>query len=190
MRNIVKQAAAALTLGTMVAVLAMPANAASLGVGASIGGSGGVNAGAGASVGGGSGVNAGLGASVGGTNGVNAGAGASVGGSGGIDAGATASIGGSQGINAGVGANVGNGVNANIDASVGNSANVGVGVGLGAAPSATGTPGALGPEPSAAVAQMSGTQLARMKKRCADVLSSQNTYDSDLRALCLMIARR
>jgi hypothetical protein len=37
---------------------------------------------------------------------------------------------------------------------------------------------------------MSGTQLARMKKRCADVLSSQGTYDSDLRALCLMIARR
>lgn len=41
-----------------------------------------------------------------------------------------------------------------------------------------------------AVAQMSGAKLMRMKKRCADVLSSEETYDKDLRALCLMISRR
>ncbi|TIX34929.1 MAG: hypothetical protein E5V36_27765, partial [Mesorhizobium sp.] len=40
------------------------------------------------------------------------------------------------------------------------------------------------------VADMSGDKLARMKKRCVDVLSSEGTYDSDLRQLCLLIARR
>ncbi|MGY2996393.1 hypothetical protein ACVWWD_005200 [Mesorhizobium sp. URHB0026] len=29
-----------------------------------------------------------------------------------------------------------------------------------------------------------------MKKRCDDVLSSEGTYDRDLRQLCLLIARR
>ncbi|MER8810917.1 hypothetical protein [Mesorhizobium australicum] len=48
----------------------------SVGAGASVGGSGGVNAGAGANIGRSSGVSAGLGASVGGSNGINAGAGA------------------------------------------------------------------------------------------------------------------
>ncbi|WP_245519578.1 MULTISPECIES: hypothetical protein [unclassified Mesorhizobium] len=107
MPSIIREFHKALTCGAIIAILAMPANAASLGVGASVGGSGGVNAGAGASVGGGSGVNAGLGASVGGSNGVNADAAASIGGSNGADANATASIGGSTGINAGLDANVG-----------------------------------------------------------------------------------
>ncbi|WP_292135216.1 hypothetical protein [Mesorhizobium sp.] len=41
-----------------------------------------------------------------------------------------------------------------------------------------------------AVAQMSSSQLRRMKKRCVDVLGSERTYDRDLRQLCLLIARR
>ena len=87
MPSIIRELHKALSCGAIIAILAMPANAASLGVGASVGGSGGVNAGAGASVGGGSGgVNAGLGASVGGSNGVNADAAASIGGSNGADA--------------------------------------------------------------------------------------------------------
>ncbi|ESY86435.1 hypothetical protein X739_13885 [Mesorhizobium sp. LNHC220B00] len=40
------------------------------------------------------------------------------------------------------------------------------------------------------VAQMSSSQVTRMKKRCVDVLSSEATYDRDLRQLCLLIARR
>ncbi|WP_280944206.1 hypothetical protein [Mesorhizobium sp. WSM2561] len=40
------------------------------------------------------------------------------------------------------------------------------------------------------VAQMSSSQLIRMKKRCVDVLGSGGTYDRDLRELCLLIARR
>jgi hypothetical protein len=37
---------------------------------------------------------------------------------------------------------------------------------------------------------MSDSQVARMKKRCVDVLNSSGSYDRDLRQLCLMIARR
>lgn len=186
MRNIVRKVAATLTYGTIIAVLAAPANAAGLGVGAgaSVGGSGGVNAGVGASVGGGSGVNAGVGASVGGANGV--------------DANATASVGGSTGINANVGANIGDGINAGVDANVGDSANATLGLGIGddgiGGLSPLGTPNTLGipgtPAVKDAVAQMSGTKLTRMKKRCTEVLSSEGTYDKDLRALCLMISRR
>ncbi|WP_244604415.1 MULTISPECIES: hypothetical protein [Mesorhizobium] len=40
------------------------------------------------------------------------------------------------------------------------------------------------------VAQMSDSKVARMKKRCVDVLSSEGTYDRDLRQLCLLITRR
>lgn len=41
-----------------------------------------------------------------------------------------------------------------------------------------------------AAADISGAQLTRMKKRCVDVLNSQDSYDRDLRQLCLLIARR
>jgi hypothetical protein len=37
---------------------------------------------------------------------------------------------------------------------------------------------------------MSDSQVARMKKRCVDVLNSEGTNDRDLRQLCLLIARR
>ena len=40
------------------------------------------------------------------------------------------------------------------------------------------------------VADMSDSQVARMKKRCVDVLGSSGVYDRDLRQLCLLIARR
>jgi hypothetical protein len=169
MSSIAKNIARALSYGSIVAILALPANAAGVGVGASVGGGGGVNAGAGASTGGSGGVNGGLGAPVGGSGGANAGAGAS--------------LGGSDGVTAGVGANVGDGTNANVDAAVGNDATPGT-------PGTLGTLGTPGAKPPAGLAQMSGTQLARMKKRCVDVLSSEGTYDSDLKALCLMIARR
>ncbi|WP_352582700.1 hypothetical protein [Mesorhizobium caraganae] len=41
-----------------------------------------------------------------------------------------------------------------------------------------------------AINAMSSSQLARMKKRCASVLSGQGTYDRDLKQLCLLLARR
>lgn len=168
MSGISRNIAIALSCGAIVAIFAMPAYAA-----------GGLGVGVGASVGGSGGVNAGVGASVGGSGGVNAGLGASVGGSGGVNAGATASVGGSNGVNAGVGANVGLGLGIGGDTSdPGNPSNL----------SKPGNLTKLGL--SGAVASMSGNQLARMKKRCVDVLSSEGSYDSDLRALCLMIARR
>jgi hypothetical protein len=37
---------------------------------------------------------------------------------------------------------------------------------------------------------MSDSQIARFKKRCADVLGSEGSYDRDLRQLCLLIASR
>ncbi|MDG4883877.1 hypothetical protein [Mesorhizobium sp. WSM4884] len=177
MPSIAQKVARTLACGTIVAVLAAPAHADGIGVGV------------GASVGGRGGINAGLGSSVGGTSGVNAGAVASVGGSNGIDADATASIGGANGVEAAVDANVGDGAATTLGLGAGDDTGVGVGTAPLSVPTA--------PEASVvtsrartAVAQLSSTQLTRMKKRCAEVLSSAGTYDSDLRALCLMISRR
>jgi hypothetical protein len=85
---------------------------------------------------------------------------------------------------------LGNGTNSAVGVTLGGtSANVGVGT--------PGVPGTLGtaatattPAMPGVVASMSSSQLTRMKKRCIDVLSSEGTYDSDLRQLCLMISRR
>ncbi|TIM60890.1 MAG: hypothetical protein E5Y58_33500, partial [Mesorhizobium sp.] len=79
-----------------------------------------------------------------------------------------------------------------VSANVGGTTGVGVGVGVGdgtlaGTPGTPGTPGTLG---VSLVAQMSSSQLIRMKKRCVDVLGSGGTYDRDLRELCLLIARR
>ncbi|MEP6565117.1 MAG: hypothetical protein ABJB10_08250, partial [Mesorhizobium sp.] len=161
--------------GAVVVALCLPASAAGLGVsvggvsaGASIGGSnGGLGVGAGVSVGGAGGVNAGVGATVGGTNGVTAGAGATVGGAGGVAAGAGASVGGTGGVTAGAG----------------------VGVGT-TSPRSPNQPAIATPPAVAALAAMSSGQIARMKKRCASVLSGQGTYDRDLKQLCLLLARR
>jgi hypothetical protein len=46
------------------------------------------------------------------------------------------------------------------------------------------------PNLSSKVVEMSDSQVARMKKRCVDVLRSSASYDQDLRQLCLLIARR
>jgi len=197
----IRTVASVLAGSAMVLVLSMPVSAAGLSVGASVGGSGGVNAGVGASVGGSGGVNAGVGASVGGGSGINAGAGANVGGSNGASAGLGASVGGSNGINAGASANVGgtDGVTAGLGANVGGTSGIGVGVGIGGGTnpsslSSPSNPSNLGnPTQSSlpgVVAQMSSSQVARMKKRCVDVLSSEGSYDRDLRQLCLLIARR
>lgn len=111
---------------------------------------------------------------------------------------AGANIGDSGGINAGLGANAGGtgGINAGLGANVGGTSGVGVGVGIDNVtnPSNPSNVG-ISPNPSQlnvprAVAQMSSSQLRRMKKRCVDVLGSEGTYDRDLRQLCLLIARR
>ncbi|TJU92351.1 MAG: hypothetical protein E5Y12_29665 [Mesorhizobium sp.] len=172
MASTIKTVASVLAGSAMVLVLSMPANAAGLGVGASVGGNGGVNAGVGASVGGSSGVNAGLGASVGGSSGVSAGLGASIGGSNGVAAGLGANVDGTSGIGAGVGVGIGGGTNPSNPSNPSNRLNL----------SRTSLPGV--------VAQMSDPQVMRMKKRCVDVLGSEGAYDRDLRQLCLLIARR
>jgi hypothetical protein len=67
---------------------------------------------------------------------------------------------------------------------------MGVGVGGGTLPGTPGAPGTPGTPGVSVVAQMSSSQLLRMKKRCVDVLGSGGTYDRDLRELCMLIARR
>jgi len=130
--------------------------------------------------------------------GLGVGAGASVGGSGGANAGAGASVGGNNGANAGLGASVGgaDGSTAGVGANVGGTSAVGVGVGVGVGvinpttPADPTTPAASAQSLPGTVAQMSASQLARMKKRCVDVLNGSGSYDGDLRELCLMISRR
>ena len=104
-------------------------------------------------------------------------------------------IGGASGVNAGLGATVGgsNGIGVGAGVGIGNGVDVGVGVGVGGTVPGTtpGTPASgVTPGVSRAVAQMSRSQITRMKKRCADVLSNSGAYDSDLRQLCLLISRR
>jgi hypothetical protein len=99
-----------------------------------------------------------------------------------VTAGLGATVGGTSGIGAGAGLGVGNGVN------------VGLGLGVGNNPGSPTDPSnpsnPTGPKLASAVANMSDSKLARMKKRCVDVLGSQESYDRDLRQLCLMIAGR
>ncbi|MBZ9711394.1 hypothetical protein LB543_32365 [Mesorhizobium sp. ESP7-2] len=101
-------------------------------------------------------------------------------------------MGAASAVTAGVGATVGD--TSGIGVSVGSGIDPGVGVGIGTNPSSLSIPSAptspTSPKLASVVADMSGAKLARMKKRCADVLSSQETYDRDLRQLCLLIARR
>jgi hypothetical protein len=96
------------------------------------------------------------------------------------DSGVNDSVGGPAGANATVGTS---------------GAGTGTGLGVGAAvvtnPAAPGTLGVPGnPSLPGVVVDMSSSQLARMKKRCADVLASESVYDRDLRQLCLLVARR
>ncbi|MER8430677.1 hypothetical protein [Mesorhizobium caraganae] len=191
MASIVKRIASTLASGAIIVILAMPANAQSVG----LGGFGGVSVGgnrADANAGGpnGADANASFGGSrtsanvsIGGTNGADGTA--TIGGS---SSTGTASIGGTNG--AGANATLGNGTNSAVGVTLGGtSANVGVGT-----PEVPGTLGtaatATTPAMPGVVASMSSSQLTRMKKRCIDVLSSEGTYDRDLRQLCLMISRR
>ncbi|WP_245429246.1 hypothetical protein [Mesorhizobium sp. WSM3860] len=192
MASIVKRFASTLASGAIIVALAMPANAQSVGLGGvggvSVGGNradanaGGPNgADANASFGGSStSANVSIGGAGGGTGTANIGGSSST---------ATASIGGTSG--AAADATVGNGTNSALNVTTGGTSGVGVGIGAGAT-----VPGTVGATPpgttnlSSVVAQMSSSQLSRMKKRCVDVLSSEGTYDRDLRALCLMISRR
>ncbi|TGV14897.1 hypothetical protein EN786_37005, partial [Mesorhizobium sp. M4B.F.Ca.ET.143.01.1.1] len=94
-----------------------------------------------------------------------------------------------DGVSASADANVGDSAKATLGLGIDDEAGVGVGgFSTLSTPNTVGIPGT--PAVKNAVAQMSGTKLTRMKKRCADVLSSEATYDADLRALCLMISRR
>lgn len=70
------------------------------------------------------------------------------------------------------------------------SAGVGVGIRPSSLSDATNSPIATNPRVLNVVDDMSGAQLVRMKKRCADLLSSQDAYDRDLRQLCQLIAGR
>ncbi|WP_301006452.1 hypothetical protein [Mesorhizobium sp.] len=190
MAGIEKRFASTLASGAIIVVLAMPANAQSVGVGGlggvSVGGNsadtnaGGPNGADGNASFGGSGTSASV--SIGGTSGADGNA--AIGGSAST---ATASIGGTNG--AGAGATLGNGANSALNVTVGGASGVGAGVG-GIAPGTLGATPPGTPNVSSAVAQLSSSQLARMKKRCVDVLSSEGTYDRDLKALCLMISRR
>lgn len=96
-----------------------------------------------------------------------------------MTAGLGTTVGGTSGVGAGAGVGIGNGVN------------MALGIGVGNGPSSPSNPSnPTGPKVASAVANMSGGKLARMKKRCVDVLGSQETYDRDLRQLCLLIAGR
>ena len=149
------------TLASGAVVVALCLPANAVGLGVSVGG---VNAGV--SVGGSNGgLGVGAGVSVGGTSGVNAGVGATVGGTGGVSAGAGASVGGTGGVTAGAGVGITSPRNPN-------------------------QPAIATPPAVAALNAMSPGQIARMKKRCASVLSGQGTYDRDLKQLCLLLARR
>ncbi|KRB25643.1 hypothetical protein ASD99_28095 [Mesorhizobium sp. Root695] len=94
--------------------------------------------------------------------------------------------GGSNGVSVGLGATVGGQNGAGVGAGVGTGTGVGAGIGVGGTnasnPSNTSLPGV--------VADMSDSQVARMKQRCVDVLNSSGSYDRDLRQLCLLISRR
>jgi len=213
MARLMKVFAGTLASGVLIAIAWMPAQAEDLGVSvggisASIGDNGGQGLGVDGSIGGRNGINAdvdigasrgadvGATASVGGSGGVNADIGASVGG--GVDVGATASVGGGGGVNADVGVGVG-----------GNGVDLGVGIGIGGGTLTPGVPPVArdpgrddpgkidrpgtstgktdGRNSVASTFGMSGAQLARLSKRCVDVLSDPSSYDRDLISLCRTI---
>jgi hypothetical protein len=156
---------------------------ASAGVGASVGGAGGVAAGADASVGGG-GASAGVGASVGGTGSVSGGGGASVGG-GGASAGIGASTGGTGGVTGDGGASVG-----------GSGATAGTSGTAALAPTreagaidAIGRLAGLSPsELLRILAALDREDRTRLKITCAEVLRNPAAYSPSTRAICEVIA--
>lgn len=153
-----------LTAGSVLVILCMPATAA----GINVGGVGGVSVGSG-----------GASANVGGNSGATASV--SLGGSG---ANAAASVGDTGGATA----SIGTGANVGVVTGVGTDVNVGVGTNPAANPS--NPTASSNPNLASVVGDMSNAQVTRMKKRCVEVLSNEDTYDRDLRRLCLLISRR
>ncbi|TGP57428.1 hypothetical protein EN873_04960 [bacterium M00.F.Ca.ET.230.01.1.1] len=159
-----------------------------------MGGSSGVTAGLGATVGGPSTLKAGAGAALGGAQGVTAGLGATVGGPSTLKAGAGTTLGSGHGVTAGLGATVGDtdtidpGTGDAIVSGLAPSGGVGTRLSRAIDPSTSQT--TTNPRTANIVAGISGEKLVRMKKRCVDVLSSQDAYDRDLRQLCQLIAGR
>ncbi|WP_406871358.1 hypothetical protein WHT83_12690 [Aminobacter sp. P9b] len=202
----------ALAGGVVLAALSLPATALEIGsrsgglgvsvdskgIGATVGGSGGVNADVGLGSGGSKGLaGADVSASVGGSRGINANVGANVGGNKGlVDAKANATVGGSSGLNANLGANVGgSGSLAKVSTNVGLGGNtlLDLGVNVGgpgiagpSGPGGPGGPGVPGVNPGV-VNGMSAGQIAAYVKRCKMVLSNPMAFESDLRELCKLL---
>lgn len=199
----------ALAGGVVLAALSLPATALEIGsrsgglgvsvdsngIGATVGGSGGVNADVGLGSGGSKGLaGADVSASVGGSRGINADVGANVGSSKGlVDARGNATVGGSSGLNANLGANVGgNGSLAKVSTNVGLGGNrlLDLGVNVGgpgiAGPGGPGGPGVPGVNPGV-IKGMSAGQIAAYVKRCKMVLSNPMAFESDLRELCKLL---
>ena len=166
MKRALKNILVGTTAMAVMTLTSLPA-AHALDVGVSLGG-----VSAGASVGGGDngGVSAGASASLGGNSGVSAGASAGIGGGNGVDAGVTASVGG------------GSGVDADVDVSIGGGSGVGVGVGVGVG-------GGTGGSVLAAYNNMSGSEQARIRKTCLQVLASTGGYERDLVQFCRMLRK-
>ncbi|WJI74695.1 MULTISPECIES: hypothetical protein [unclassified Mesorhizobium] len=154
-----------LTAGCVLVILCMPATAA----GINVGGVGGVSVGSG-----------GASANVGGNSGATASV--SLGGSG---ANAAASVGGTGGATASIGTG-----RANVGVVTGVGADVNVGVGTNPAANPSNPTASSNPNLASVVGDMSNAQVTRMKKRCVEVLSNEDTYDRELRRLCLLISRR
>ncbi|MER8719508.1 MULTISPECIES: hypothetical protein [unclassified Mesorhizobium] len=154
-----------LTAGSVLAILCMPATAA----GISVGGVGGVSVGSG-----------GASANVGGNSGATASV--SLGGSG---ANAAASVGDTGGATASIGTG-----SANVGVVTGVGTDVNVGVGTNPAANPSNPTASSNPNLASVVGDMSNAQVTRMKKRCVEVLSNEDTYDRDLRRFCLLISRR
>lgn len=179
MKRALKNILVGTTAMAVMTLTSLPA-AHALDVGVSLGG-----VSAGASVGGGDngGVSAGASASLGGNSGVSAGASAGIGGGNGVDAGVTASVGG------------GSGVDADVDVSIGGGSGVGVGVGVGVGGGTGGGTGGGGGASGgggsvlAAYNNMSGSEQARIRKTCLQVLASTGGYERDLVQFCRMLRK-
>ncbi|WP_081727277.1 hypothetical protein [Mesorhizobium sp. L2C067A000] len=87
-----------------------------------------------------------------------------------------------SGSHGGATASIGTGgANDGVVTGVGTEVNVGVGTNPAANPSNPTAPS--NPNLASVVGDMSNAQVTRMKKRCVEVLSDEDTYDRDLRRL-------
>lgn len=169
----------AVSCGLGIASYSVPATAQlSGGVGASVGGDGGIGAGVGGSIGGGDGVGAGAGASIGGGSGVNAGVGASIGGGDGIGVGGGVSVGGDGPTASEPGSPSAPGASAPGDVADDADATEGV------------QTGDMDPQTRQSLAKFSeldSDEQAKVKRRCLGILGDPNAYDWGLVQLCKML---